>query len=490
MPFTTFSLAMLLICILCIGKEAFNGFLRGSLRALMSLCAVVCSIICSIFVSRALGSVLAEALMENVVNDLIKSNFEIVAEFLSIYEMASFLIQVLANVLIFAVVFPIFKWIINALINIIIKRKLKKMGSSACAECKSDKLWGAILGGICGIILATTIISPIMGTLHILDDTANLTEDISSSIPESAEITLPNLEPINECASDTVGNFCYTLGGELIYRHITIADFNGNNISAIDEISSISKAAESTVNIVGGFKDNSDSFDFSESSDHVCESFGKSEILQSVALEVLPDFSSAWLHEEEFLGFKMSYYNDDFRPLINELLLISSDINEYNIMPTIKTLLDVIGVLIECDIRLDSSLAEVDYYLLTTKLYEVLEDNPNMESVKWRLENAASVAISDFVATNLSYSQRASITTTIASDTAQVLRDVAETQARIQALSEKLMERFDEYDLSVDSSISLLFAYKLVKTAEGNYDQISSSDVDALLNQTRGGMTN
>lgn len=484
MQLTTFSLAMLLICILCIGKEAFNGFLRGPLRALMSLCAVVCSIICSIFVSRALGNAITEALMENVVNDLIKNNFEIVEEFLSVYGIASFFIQVLANVLIFAVVFPIFKWIINALINIVIKRKLKKMGSSDCAECKSDKIWGTILGGVCGIILATTIISPIMGTLHILGDTAKLTEEINSIIPESAEITLPNLEPIDECASDTVGNFCYTMGGELIYRNLTSTDFNGKTINANDEISSIRKAVESTVNIVGGFKDNNESFDFSENSDQIYESFGKSEILHSVALEVLPEFSSAWIQGEEFMGFETPYFSDDFRPLINELLLISSDVNEYNIMPTTKTLLDIIGVLIECDIKLDSTHAEIDYYLLTTKLYEVLEDNPHMESVKWRLENAASVAISDFVATNLSDSQRASITKKIASDTSQVLHDVTETQDRIQALSEKLLERFDEYDLSVDPSISQLFAYRLIQTAESNYDRISSSDVDALLNQT------
>ncbi len=490
MPFTMFSLAMLLICILCIVKEAFNGFMRGSLRALMSLCAVVFSIICSIFVSRALGSVIAEALMENVVNDLIESNFEIVAEISSVYEIASFLIQMLANVIIFAIVFPILKWITNVIINIIIKRKLNKIGSSDSAESKSDKLWGAILGGICGIILATTVISPIMGTLRILDNTANMAEDIISSIPANEEIALPDLEPISEYSSDEVGNFCYKMGGELIYRHLTIVDFDGNSISAIDEISYIANAVESASGIVGEFSGDSDSFDFSKISDQTYESFEKSKILQSVALEVLPDFASAWIQGEEFLGFKLSNYGDDFSPMINELLLISSNVNEYNIMPTAKTLLDVIGVLIECDIRVDSSLDEIDYYLLTIKLYEVLEDNPNMESVKWRLESAASVAIADLVVANLSDSQRATITTTIASDTAQVLHDFTETQARIQALKEKLLERFEEYDLSVNSSLSQLFAYKLVKTAEENYDQILSSDVEALLNQTRGGMIN
>ncbi len=490
MPFSMFSLAMLLICILCIGKEAFNGFLRGPLRALVSLCAVVISIICSIFVSRALGSVLAKALMETHVADIIRSNFEIVAEIRSVYDISSFLIQMLANVIIFAIVFPIFKWITNAIIKIIIKTRLDKIGKGDRAESKTDKIWGAILGGICGIIIATTVISPIMGTIHVLDDAASMTEDIISSIPINEEITLPDLDAISEYSSDEVGNFCYEMGGELIYRRLTIVEFNGKNISAIDEISHIADAARSAAGIVGEFSEGSDFFDFPSSADQVYESFEKSEILRSVALEVLPDFATAWIQGEEFLGFKLSYYSKDFSQLINELLLISSNVNEYNIMPTTKTLLEVVGVLIECDIRIDSSPADIDYYLLTTRLYEVLEDNPDMEGVKWSLESVANVAIADLVAANLSDSQLDTITTTISSDTAQVLHDFTGTQARIQALSEKLSERFEEYDLSVNSSLSQLFAYKLIKTAEENYDQISSSDVEALLKQTQGGMKN
>jgi hypothetical protein len=109
-----------------------------------------------------------------------------------------------------------------------------------------------------------------------------------------------------------------------------------------------------------------------------------------------------------------------------------------------------------------------------------------MENVKWRLENVANIAIAEFVSQNLTNTQRARLTTEIARDTAQVLIDIEGTDARVEAVGEKISEKFEE----IDPSLCKLFAYKLVSIAEEKYDQISSSDVEALLNQSKGGLLN
>ena len=105
MPFTVFTLAMLLICIFCIGKEIFNGFSRGPLRALVSLCVVVLSIICSIFVSRPLSGLLTKIIAENLVNELIISNVPMLADFQSVLEVVSFLLQSILAGFVFALLF-------------------------------------------------------------------------------------------------------------------------------------------------------------------------------------------------------------------------------------------------------------------------------------------------------------------------------------------------------------------------------------------------
>jgi len=486
MPFTMFTLAMLLICILCLGREIFLGFVRGSLRALMSLCTVILSIICSFFVSRATGGIIATALVENVIKDLIVENVEIIAGFLSVYETASFLIQAIANVLVFVIAFPLFRWLFNGLVAITLKSALQKARNSK----EADKLWGSVIGALCGTIIAITVISPIMGTVHLFGDVVHLVDNIGQSIPPQQNIAIPELDPIDDYTSDAVGDFCYTIGGQLIYKHLTMADFNGEKISLIDEVTTLREASESAVGIVASFSQEDDPDNFKENADKAYLCFEHSDLLRTIAIEFVTDFSSAWLQGEDFLGIYIPDFNNDFKPLVNEILVVCSDINEYNIMPTAKTLLDIVGVVVECDIKTDTSTDEVDYYLLASKFSAIFESNPGMESVKWQLENVANVAIADYVSQNLTLPQRASITTAIARDTAEVLVETEGTEVRITSLTEKLLQCFEEYELAIDASLCELFAYKLVRTAEANYDQISSSDVDALLNLTRGGIVN
>ena len=483
MPFTMFTLAMLLICILCIGKEVFNGFVRGPLRALVSLCAVVFSVICSVFVSHLVGSIIVKIVMENVVSELIADNLEMLADFSSVYQTVSFFIQAITNVLVFVVLFPVFKWLINFSVDMIIKCNLRKIDDDAHTEEKQNKLRGAIVGGLCGMIVATAVTAPIMGTLQILDDTLILVENISENIPASEDVDLSGLEPIDEYASDPIGNVCYTLGGELIYKSLVMANFDGKYISAIDEIQYIKGAAESATGIAACFFENNDSTGFSRIADKFYTNFEKSQILRAIVLEVIPDFSSAWLSEEDFHGIEMPDSNDDFKPMINELLVIGLDINEYNMMSTVKSLVNMVSALIECDIKFDGSTNECNYYLLASKLLKAFENDPNMANVKYRLENVATVAIADLLADRLTDVQHMAMTTEIADDISQVLKDVSGSQARTRAVNEKLLEKFDEFGLSVDPSLCELLAYKLVKTAESNHDRISSFDIETLLSQ-------
>ncbi len=490
MPFTVFTLAMLLICIFCIGKETFNGFARGPLRALLSLCVVVLSIICSIFISYATSGIFTKMIMENVVDEFIKNNVSMLAGFLSVHETASYFIQAILAGCIFALAFPIFKGIANALIAIIVKHRLKRLGTSFVAESKQDKLLGSIVGGLCGIITAIVVIAPIMGTVHVLSDTVKLVDNISKKIPEDQNIVLPELEPMDLYAKDAVGNFCYTIGGELIYRNIAVGEFEEKTLSVIDEIKHIERTSEFAADIVGAFWEENDSLDFSKSADGLYENFEKSEILRNVSLEIISDFSFAWMNGENFLGTQIPDFNDDFKPMVYELLIVGTNINEYNIMPTAKTLLNIVGVLLDCNITVDSKTAEVDYYLLAPKLCLALADNPDMENARLKLENAAVIAIADWVGANMSQDERAAMTTAIANDITQIFGDVAEPQARLEAIDEKLLAKFGEFGLAIDPSFCELFAHKLIKITENNYGQLSQQDVEALLDQNRGGLAN
>ena len=488
MPFTVFTLAMLLICIFCIGKEIFNGFSRGPLRALMSLCVVVLSIICSIFVSRPLSGLLTKIIAENLVNELIISNVPMLADFQSVLEVVSFLLQSILAGFVFALLFPIFKLLANTLVYTIIKHKLKRYDVKLSAKNSKEKLLGALTGGVCGFIIAIALTAPIIGTVHLVSNVVDLVEQVRNTVPEDQELAIPELGPVDQYANDPVGNFCYAIGGELIYRGVAIGEFQGESLRLVDEFDHIEKTGACAIEIIGAFYGEDEGFSFSTSADGLYKEFEKSELLRTVSLEMVSEFSLAWLNGEAFLGAQIPDFNDDFKPMVNELLVVGSGINEYNIMPTLKTLLNVVGVLIECDITADSKTAEVDYYLLAPKLCQALKDNPEMKNARLKLENAAIIAIADWANANLSGVERASMTASIAESTAQIYLDITDPQARLEAVNEELLSQFEELGLTIDPAFSELFANKLVKVAEEKYGQISSQDIETLLDQNRGGM--
>lgn len=487
MPFTMFTLAMLLICILCIGKEAFRGFVRGPLRALVSLCAVVLSIICSVFLSRALGGVFAKVITEIIASEVVVNNVAILAEISSLNATVSFFVQVVINVLAFIIVFPISRWIIKAVIGIVIKHNLQKMGGETSAESIQDKLLGAVVGGFCGMIAAVAITAPFVGTLHLLGDVADLAERADENALTGTYIQPPELDAIDEYASDSVGNFCYMVGEELIYKHVTVADFDGKHVSAIEEIKYIKETAEFALDVAGCFYEDNDTFDFSKSTDVFYENFEKSVILQSVALEVLPEFSSAWLHGEDFIGIPMPDFKNVLRPMISELLLNCSDVNVYSITPMTKTLLNVVGVLIECDIKADSKSNPINYCLLVAKLYEVFENSPGMENVTLKLESVASTVIGNLFAEHLTDAMRATMVQSVANQATQILEIVSGSQARSEAIGEMLLKDFEGVGISVDPSFCELMAGMLVKIGEENNDQISPTDVAMLFGMSEEG---
>ena len=490
MPFTVFTLAMLLICIFCICKETFNGFLRGFLRALVSLCVVVFSIICSVFLSRILSGVLAKTVMHNIVTELIQNNIPMVAGLQTVSNTASFLTQALLGVCVFAFAFPILKWCTNILINVLIKQNAKSSNEAEILEAHQSKLLGTLIGLLCGMITAVSVTAPIIGTFKVLSNAIDSVNNITKNVPEEQNLLIPELDPVNQYAGDAVGGVCYMLGGEQIYRSIAVGEFEGNTLSLVDEVKSINGISVFAADIIGAFSIDNESLNFAESADGVYENFMDSAILQSIAIEGITEFSLSWLNGEAFLGAEIPDFNDDFKPMVNELLAVAANTNEYNLSPTVKTLLNIVGVLIECDITIETKTAELDYYALAPRLYRALEGNSAMENVKMKLETAAIIAIGDWFSANLTSDQRNTLTNAIASDITQVFADVSDNDARLNTVNQNLLARFESLDLSLDKSLCEIFARKLITTAEANRGQISSRDVEALLDQSRGGMVN
>ena len=485
MSLTLFSFAMLLICILCIGKGVFKGFKGGLFLSLISLSTVISSIIFAILISRPISRSIAAEIV-SIIRYESSGEIGIFNTASAIERAAMFLIQAIISSVIFAALFLIAKLFIGWILRVILNDKAKGEGRITDARTKKDRLAGAIIGGICGMLIAMSVTAPIMGTLHLVSDAVGVLDVLDEDMLSDANFDRSSLDAIEKYASDVPGNFCYSLGGEMIYSQIAVGEFNGKTVSAVTEIKNLARGIECVLRIVGRFS--AGEVDLSQKLDagELYAVMDKSEIIKSVVAEGISEFSSAWLSGNGFMGIYRPDFNDDIEPLVDGLLAVCVGTNEYNVKNTVGTLVDIFGVLVECGISADSKSEEIDYYLLVTKLYEVIEKNPDMDPVKDALLKLATNAFADALLGNVSESELDNICKLIA-DKTMIAYGVEgdDINAKKSELKSGLSEFLGVYGISEDDKVIDLFAERLIAEAERNGGWISASIVEELITVTK-----
>ena len=127
MTFTIFSFAILLICVLCIGKEAFKGFKGGFFLSLISLAAVISGVILAILIARPLSREIASEVMAMFRYEL----FGYISVFDGAYTLEYvllFFMQAVISSVVFVILFLVYKLVIDLLLKFILKQKLKNIG--------------------------------------------------------------------------------------------------------------------------------------------------------------------------------------------------------------------------------------------------------------------------------------------------------------------------------------------------------------------------
>ena len=489
MSFTIFSLAMLLICVLCIGKELFKGFKGGLLQALISLSSVISSIICSIIFSRTISRLITYAVMAFIRNEAL-GGVSVIGGASSIDGVVSFFVQAIVNSLIFSVLFLIFKWLIGLAFKIILNNRLKNEGRLENAEVKKNGLAGALVGCLCGILIAAAVTAPIMGTLDLARDTIGVLDVIDEDMLDDADIDRSTLDTINKYASDIPGNFCYSMGGKLIYSQIAVGEFNGKLISVVTEIKYLGVGLENALEIVGRLSEENISFEEKIDTTGLYDCLDHSELIRTLIAESISEFSSAWLHGDSFLGISKPNFNDNIDPLVDELLSVCVSTNTYNVKSTVTTLFDIFTALMECDVKADSKTDDINYPLLVKKLYEVLDKNPDMEPVKRGLLNLAVGVITDSMRDRLPDGDFEYVLDRIAKETNDTFNIGGyDMEGKKEILQKNLSKMLGQYGLPLDDEISELAAEKLIDMANNFGGNISADDIEAFTNYFTEGET-
>lgn len=481
MSFTLFSFAMLLICVLCIGKEVFKGFKGGLFLSFISLCAIISSIICGILFARIASRYITAVAMRGIRYEIFNGS-QYVGDSAAIDNVAKFFVQAIINSIIFVILFLIFKLLINAVLKLVLNRKVKREGRAVEAETKKDRVGGIILGLFCGILVASAVTAPIMGTLHIIRDATGVIDVLDDDVLSSANFERSTLDEINKYASDIPGNFCYSLGGRLIYNQIAVGDFNAKTVSAVNEVKQLTRGIESVLQIVGRLSE--DNIDLSVKIDVsvLNDVIDNSEIIKTVVAEGISEFSASWLRGESFIGISRPDFNDNLEPLVDELLTVCAGTNVYNVKDTVSTLVDIFGVLVECGISADSTSEDIDYHLLIVKLVEVLDKNPRMQTIKEALFELATNAFSDIVLENMPSYELEKALDLIAEEATRAYNiDSADISAKMDELKNGLSGLLENYGIPENDAVIDLLTERLIFEAEMNGGTLDANTIAKIM---------
>ena len=484
MSFTLFSFAMLLICFLCIGKELFLGFKGGLFLSLLSFSSIISSIILAVILSRALSVEIANAIMLSLRDDIMNA-VGMTDMAASLERVILFLLQAIVCSLVFAALFLISKLFIKLILKWVLKKKVKRFGSLTDAQAKKDKLYGAVVGGICGVIVAAAVTAPIMGTLHTARDAVSVINVLDEEMLSTSNLKKSSFDVIDNYASDFCGNFCYSFGGELIYSQIAVGEFNGKTVSAVSEIKHLANGIKSVLEIVDRFSE--EELDLSQELDvsELYEVIDNSEIIKTIVAEGIAEFSQSWLRGDSFIGISRPNFNDNLDPLVDGLLTVCAETNVYNVKETVGTLVDIFSLLAECGIRADSKTEDIDYYLLVTKLYDVLNENPNMEPVKDSLLKLATGAFSDAILENVSITELNNFYKLVA-DKAMIAYsiDTNDIDVKKEELKSGLSEFLLPYGISDDDNVIELVVERVLLETEMNGGWMSAGKVAEIFSIT------
>ena len=483
MSFSLFSVAMLLICAFFIVLEVFKGYKVGFVKSLISLAASLASVILSILLSRVFSKLIALSVM-TALRAGATDGTGLVGGSENVDALISFAIQVVGNIVMFVVVFFIINAIINLIFEWVIWFKTKDIKIQERSDDAKDKKRGAIVGMLCGIVIVTTVTSPIMGTLELVGDAVSVVDSIDEEVLEQLDFDTSGIDSIKKYSNDAVGSFFYCMGGDLIYPEIAVGDFNNKKVSIVTEVEYLRQGVVTVIEGLSMLSGGELSADNEIDADALRASLEKSEIMKVAAADIMSSFSSAWLRGEGYLEIYPPDFNDNIVPLVEELLVLCSKTDDENVYDNIVMLLDIVSVLAECDIGANTISEDIDYTLFLDKLYKLFDENEKISSAKEGLWNIATgVAIYQM---NEKFHtkpiHRDILLNNVAKEYNRISADDSYMQKeRVDALGEAIENCFETYNILLGEGASKLNAEIILTLGASYRGELDGSDIYEML---------
>ncbi|MBO7250964.1 MAG: hypothetical protein J6V42_06795 [Clostridia bacterium] len=396
MSFSLLSVAIMAITAMVLYKEIKKGYRHGLSKSLINLSVLL---FCAVF-SSILSVWIAKLVTKIIWNLLESAESEI--EILLFPGFVGMMLSIFLAILLYIPLFYMLKFGLSCFIRVVMKSKVKAVqtikydkapiypSEDSSLRIVNDKIFGAIVGALSGLIISIVVFMPLMGVLkttYTLLDSLNKVESYYISVDSD------DLKLLDKYANDASGTVLYCCGGGEIYDLTTRINSYGYKTCLNDEIvafgeSKFLKAAEDLYQVDQVTADNiwliEDVLD--KAKDQVC--------LRVLTVDIMKNVLSSWLDYEPFMEIERPDFGDyhEMDGVFDAVFTVCSNTTVETYDADIRTFISLVRILDESTVfdedrdyqSLMYSLAEGK---ILTRLEEAIYKNPRMLLVQRAIDD-------------------------------------------------------------------------------------------------------
>ncbi len=412
------------ILLLCIGTAVFTevarGLKRGYARAALGLAVVLISLVGSLLATKLVSGLLAQPLSAWLWRFL-TDRFDVLESYRADLPSIDSLLTVLVDLLTGPLLFLVFFLLLRLLLRVVVASLSAKhanpsatdprrspecacLGSVPCPSYEGaeeghfrrhDHALGGAVGAVTGFLVAICLLSPLTGSLEVVDTVYDGLNDDLSFNWRTIRIDGDQLErALSPFTDDVMVYIVNRLGGQLLYDTACTAELNGSTVALREEVGACMRIAVQGSDVTKTLnKGGQPTPEQLQSLQALGDSLADSKTACVLAADFMRGASEHWLMHEPFMKVKRPACGEFVDPLMDEVLaFLYYNIDPAYVSDDVKTLLGIYRIALEGGLLENPDMTRLMEVLedgrLLNEIYAELELNPRMEHLVEHLTDA------------------------------------------------------------------------------------------------------
>ena len=461
------SLAILAFTLLLVVINVIKATVRGLKKSVGTLIAIVLSAIIAAVLTLVLcrpDSAMMMALKAPVIEALVGMG--------EIFEIAALQDAVIyyAIMLIAPFFFMVSYVIINIIVAIIIAIVIKFVPPHKKPGKVLNRLGGAGVGLVCGILVSVILLTPIVGTVGTFVSVAD------QAIAEDAEDDFSQL--IKAASQNTVLQVYNNMGCGLLYNMFASVNVNGEQVYLKDDLAVIL----SLVGTIGTMSGSSEGYGEGQidALNAMIDDLERSALIRNVVAAVFSEAATKWTQGETFMGMEKISAGEMLDPMITEMLSVIATTDQTTVTADLRTMADVLGIIVETDLMSDSDaesmLKKLSEGNVTSRLIIAINKNQRMAPLADEITKMSVRTLASTIGIPADAAERYDL---LMEDIAESLSNTRgmELSARVELVTPEISKALDTYGVDVTDEAATNIAEGLIEDF-GDVNYVEASDVE------------